>query len=165
MYDPTIGRWISEDPVEFEAGDSNLFRYVKNNPVADTDPSCNLFPETDSWKASLREAMRRWEERLRSLMPPRFPPMTIHFPPRQFANVPVEIEHEICHQDVREELLTNESLQEKWWKPLKRDPARPPSDLPIHINVRFPQKLGDSVNINFAKEHPPGYDPKKVRCG
>jgi len=39
MYDPTIGRWISEDPVEFEAGDSNLFRYVKNNPVADTDPS------------------------------------------------------------------------------------------------------------------------------
>ncbi|HBJ39162.1 MAG TPA: hypothetical protein DDZ51_31330, partial [Planctomycetaceae bacterium] len=27
-YDPTIGRWISQDPIGFAAGDANLYRYV-----------------------------------------------------------------------------------------------------------------------------------------
>ncbi len=38
-YDPAIGRWISRDPLGFEAGDSNLYRYVNNQPVMNTDPS------------------------------------------------------------------------------------------------------------------------------
>ena len=39
MYDPTIGRWISEDPIGFTAGDANLYRYVQNAPTNATDPS------------------------------------------------------------------------------------------------------------------------------
>ncbi|MBI2807733.1 MAG: RHS repeat-associated core domain-containing protein [Planctomycetes bacterium] len=39
MYDPTIGRWISEDPIEFAGGDTNLYRYVHNGPANFTDPS------------------------------------------------------------------------------------------------------------------------------
>lgn len=39
MFDPAIGRWISEDPIEFEAGDENLNRYVGNDPINKTDPS------------------------------------------------------------------------------------------------------------------------------
>ncbi len=38
-YDPTIGRWISKDPIGFAAGDSNLYRYVGNSPTNATDPS------------------------------------------------------------------------------------------------------------------------------
>ena len=38
-YDPQIGRWISQDPMGFAAGDSNLYRYVNNKPVVATDPS------------------------------------------------------------------------------------------------------------------------------
>jgi RHS repeat-associated protein len=38
-YDPTIGRWISQDPVGFTAGDSNLDRYVQNTPTMERDPS------------------------------------------------------------------------------------------------------------------------------
>ncbi len=38
-YDPAIGRWISQDLLGFEAGDSNLYRYVNNQPVMNTDPS------------------------------------------------------------------------------------------------------------------------------
>jgi hypothetical protein len=30
MYDTNTGRWTSEDPKGFGAGDANLFRYVKN---------------------------------------------------------------------------------------------------------------------------------------
>lgn len=38
-YDAAIGRWISEDPIGFEAGDENLVRYVGNGVVNATDPS------------------------------------------------------------------------------------------------------------------------------
>jgi RHS repeat-associated protein len=38
-YDPTTGRWLSQDPIGFEAGDANLYRYVENRPSTKTDPS------------------------------------------------------------------------------------------------------------------------------
>lgn len=38
-YDPTIGRWMQEDPIDFEGGDLNLYRYVGNGPTNATDPS------------------------------------------------------------------------------------------------------------------------------
>lgn len=37
-YDPTIGRWTTEDPIGFEGGDANLYRYVENNPLNGVDP-------------------------------------------------------------------------------------------------------------------------------
>ncbi len=41
-YDATVGRFISEDPIGFAAGDSNLSRYVGNSPINATDPSGNV---------------------------------------------------------------------------------------------------------------------------
>jgi uncharacterized protein RhaS with RHS repeats len=38
-YDPTIGRWISQDPIGFKAGDANIYRYVGNSPTLSMDPS------------------------------------------------------------------------------------------------------------------------------
>src|SRR5262249_47908031 len=46
-YDPTTQRWLSQDPLGFDAGDSNLYRYVNNGPTAATDPSG--FQEYDRW--------------------------------------------------------------------------------------------------------------------
>ena len=37
-YDAAVGRWLSEDPIGFEAGDGNLYRYVVNSPIGATDP-------------------------------------------------------------------------------------------------------------------------------
>ncbi len=37
-YDPSAGRFISEDPVRFSAG-ANFYRYVRNNPVLFSNPS------------------------------------------------------------------------------------------------------------------------------
>ena len=39
MYDPTIGRWLSQDTIGFAGGDSNLYRYVGNQPLVLRDPS------------------------------------------------------------------------------------------------------------------------------
>ncbi|NQT12929.1 MAG: hypothetical protein HQ582_09275, partial [Planctomycetes bacterium] len=38
-YDPDVGRFVSEDPISFAAGDANLYRYVGNSPVIYVDPS------------------------------------------------------------------------------------------------------------------------------
>lgn len=38
-YDPSLARWISEDPIRWSAGDTNLYRYVENDPINKTDPS------------------------------------------------------------------------------------------------------------------------------
>jgi RHS repeat-associated protein len=38
-YDPSTGRWTSEDPIRFSAGDGNLYRYVDNQPSITSDPS------------------------------------------------------------------------------------------------------------------------------
>jgi hypothetical protein len=39
MFDPRIGRWLSEDPIGFQAGDTDLYRYVGNSLANLTDPS------------------------------------------------------------------------------------------------------------------------------
>jgi RHS repeat-associated protein len=38
-YDPTTGRWTTQDTLGYDAGDSNLYRYVTNRPSCDTDPA------------------------------------------------------------------------------------------------------------------------------
>ena len=38
-YDAATGRFLSQDPLGFGAGDTNLYRYVFNNPIGLTDPS------------------------------------------------------------------------------------------------------------------------------
>ena len=36
-YDANVGRWISEDPIGFEAKDANLIKYVSNSPLSYLD--------------------------------------------------------------------------------------------------------------------------------
>ncbi|MGB2677462.1 MAG: RHS repeat-associated core domain-containing protein [Candidatus Acidiferrum sp.] len=38
-YDPQSGRFISEDPIGFDGGDVNVYRYSFNNPIVLVDPS------------------------------------------------------------------------------------------------------------------------------
>ena len=38
-YDAAIGRFVSQDPKGFAAGDTNLYRYVGNHPTSSVDPT------------------------------------------------------------------------------------------------------------------------------
>ena len=38
-YDPETGRWTTKDPLDFGAGDTNLYAYVFADPINLTDPS------------------------------------------------------------------------------------------------------------------------------
>src|SRR5262249_7491683 len=46
IYDPASGRFQSPDPIGFSGGDTNLYRYVRNNPLNLVDPSGLLDPGT-----------------------------------------------------------------------------------------------------------------------
>jgi RHS repeat-associated protein len=49
-YDPSVGRFISKDPIGFAGGDVNLYGYVSNNPVNWVDPwglTANCPPHED----------------------------------------------------------------------------------------------------------------------
>jgi len=37
-YDASTGRFLGEDPAEWDAGDMNLYRYVGNDPIYQADP-------------------------------------------------------------------------------------------------------------------------------
>src|SRR5262249_39555463 len=39
VYNPLIARWYTEDPIAFQGGDGNLYRYVGNNATNATDPT------------------------------------------------------------------------------------------------------------------------------
>jgi RHS repeat-associated protein len=37
-YNPQIGRFLAEDPLEFGGGDANIYRYAGGNPISSRDP-------------------------------------------------------------------------------------------------------------------------------
>lgn len=38
-FSPNLGRWLQQDPIGFTAGDSNLYRFVGDDPTTHVDPS------------------------------------------------------------------------------------------------------------------------------
>ncbi len=58
-YDPAVGRWDSEDPIEYDAGDMNLSRYVGNGPTDATDPF-GLKIWTSSWDTIHSVCLGTW---------------------------------------------------------------------------------------------------------
>jgi RHS repeat-associated protein len=47
-YNPVLQRFISQDPIGFGGGDTNLYAYTGNNPVNFTDPSGNVLGVDDA---------------------------------------------------------------------------------------------------------------------
>jgi hypothetical protein len=45
-YSPEVGRFISRDPIEYNAGDINVYRYVENNTINAKDSVGLLFEKT-----------------------------------------------------------------------------------------------------------------------
>jgi RHS repeat-associated protein len=67
-YDPETGRFLTPDPMGFAAGDTNLYRYVFNNPTNLTDPYGLVSPEfCRRTLERIRNIQSKINERLREL--------------------------------------------------------------------------------------------------
>ncbi len=62
-YDSSIGQWLSEDPIGFEAGDENVRRYVANKATKAID-STGLVEDTywSAYKAAYMEYVNPWND-------------------------------------------------------------------------------------------------------
>jgi hypothetical protein len=56
MFSPTLGRFVTTDPIGFQAGDVNLYRFVSNDPLNATDPT-GL--EESPWSPKQRELLKK----------------------------------------------------------------------------------------------------------
>ncbi|MBY0516240.1 MAG: RHS repeat-associated core domain-containing protein [Bacteriovoracaceae bacterium] len=69
-YDPSTGRFLSEDPIGFSGGDYNLYRYVGNNPVTRRDPFGlydldDLGEALDNAREAVSEVIKKGKEDLK----------------------------------------------------------------------------------------------------
>jgi RHS repeat-associated protein len=61
-YDASVGRWTSEDPIGFQAGDANFYRYVGNQVTSVTDPTGESWWNPLSWfqKKPPKKTIKYW---------------------------------------------------------------------------------------------------------
>jgi RHS repeat-associated protein len=69
FYDPELGRFLSEDPLQFAAGDINLYVYVHNRPTSLIDPFGEQIRADAKWSKTEVEDARRLAEKVRSMSP------------------------------------------------------------------------------------------------
>ncbi len=69
-YDPQLGKWISEDPLGFAAGDINTTRYVANAPLSYTDPTGLIAVSIGDGNDSAAEGGSQDDKDLRYVQPP-----------------------------------------------------------------------------------------------
>jgi RHS repeat-associated protein len=75
FYNAALGRFMSQDPIGFTAGDPNPYRYVSNSPTNGVDPSGLQGITCDfSWLKRFLEALQQALEAWQSLQPPQLPP-------------------------------------------------------------------------------------------
>lgn len=60
-YDPQIGRWVSKDPIRFEAGQANIYVYVGNDPVNFVDPTGLDGFWSDVWNLGVNAVNFWWD--------------------------------------------------------------------------------------------------------
>jgi RHS repeat-associated protein len=67
-YSPTLGRWVTMDPIRYSAGDVNLYRAMSNNTVNRVDPSgladkARVLPKKDwqKWMFNLVDTQNGYE--------------------------------------------------------------------------------------------------------
>jgi hypothetical protein len=64
-YDPAIGKWLSDDPLGFKAGDMNLQRYVANRPLTFVDPT-GLYQQQEQSAALDEDSANGSEDEIQS---------------------------------------------------------------------------------------------------
>jgi uncharacterized protein RhaS with RHS repeats len=63
VYSAELGRFLQSDPIRFDAGDGNLYRYVGNNPINLIDPDGLMAP-----RPSTEQQIQHLQQQLNGLV-------------------------------------------------------------------------------------------------
>jgi len=118
-YDPRTGKFLSEDPIEFEAGDTNLLRMVGNSVTNYTDPTGNWRRPNKSTDGDLwiAEDGDTFAELVKKVTPPNG--RTLNPDIDQFAIRPVPPTDSniiVLGLDTNITFWVNEGQMRKYWK-------------------------------------------------
>jgi RHS repeat-associated protein len=139
-YDPQAGRWTAKDPSGFATGDTNLYRYVRNDPVNWGDHSGNrremVYWNSSEWYVDGKPVGEKGP---------------------QGGNKPKEVEGD-------ERFEPQEQLEWNKWKPLEPDrdgntPSPPPLVPPPAVDPFDPGRgayPGRRPDVYIPREEPPG---------
>lgn len=58
-YSPTLGRFLQADPIDFDGGDANIYRYCANSPINLNDPFGLMGDAGRAIKRGAREAAKK----------------------------------------------------------------------------------------------------------
>lgn len=95
----------------------------------------SLAPDIKPHGACAVMALGQWTAGLRQRLPPGFPQVVIHFPPRRFPAIPLEVERQFIVLETFERLL-DEPIHQPWWDSLRQARGTRPVDVPSVIEVR-----------------------------
>jgi RHS repeat-associated protein len=96
-YDAEAGRWTAKDPIGFVSGDTNLYRYVRNNPLNSSDPLGLTLQD-------LRDAVRFWRQALNNALN-ELPPVA-----EVEGKAVYDEESQAILSKIRDELAQNEAI-------------------------------------------------------
>ena len=158
-YDPSTGRFISQDPTGFAAGDPNLYRYVGNSPTNSIDPTGNdatapMIAQMQQNQAAQQAAMAQPQQA--ATMPPGIQGSapTTKTPPKTDPSItpkgpPVTDGPEDGPHTVTTEMQDGSIVTENFPGPGKGDPTVVVQRKDGRIQIRYP----DATVVNI--------DPKK----
>ena len=61
-YDSNLGKWISDDPIGFAAGDENVARYTGNGPTSRVDVDGRDWDTWNYYWATYRDVVNPWDD-------------------------------------------------------------------------------------------------------
>ncbi len=98
-----------------------------------------LHPLREIHQIALPVLMKNWHDEIHSqvIALGRFPKLDLGLPASQFLHLPRQQEREIIRMRVMSDILANPEFQQRWWKPLKKNPNRRPSGLPDVMRINF----------------------------
>ncbi len=159
-YDPATGRWLSNDPIGFKAGDANLTRYVGNGPTILTDAS-GLWVMIPTFESP--EDLSEYDP------PPKGLPEYEAIPPSGPVTEPGSLDFEDWLEDLRDDLIVDPIKEETlgelkdWWENHPLNPVPPRNDAPCPPGELRQQPPPGTWDFNPDWHYPLPVDPVDPR--
>jgi hypothetical protein len=120
--------------------------------------AADMDPDDASYRSDLLSFMDRWDRSLRFQLFVGFPPMRLFPPPRRYPRIPEKVEQAIHGMYAQDMLLGDPTWNNHWWSHKRFDRNANPAGFPAFIVFRYPDRVGEEIQIEFRDTIPADFD-------